>query len=91
MGYVVIKLTVCSGKSYGVLYLFVEKCPKLTIEGVKVTIKGDKATYTCSKGYFLIGPSERRCTTDEVWSESSPECRSKSQVTSIMSYSILER
>ncbi len=56
-------------------YLFVEKCPKLTIEGGKVKIRGDKATYTCSKGYFLNGPSERRCT-DGTWSESSPECRS---------------
>ncbi|XP_019850127.1 PREDICTED: CUB and sushi domain-containing protein 3-like [Amphimedon queenslandica] len=54
-------------------------CPHLTppkgglvrVIGFEV---GDTATYSCSRGFTLVGPPVRRCTRSGNWSRSQPNC-----------------
>ena len=38
---------------------------------------GDKASYTCGKGYILQGPIFRHCQLHGQWSQSMPQCIGK--------------
>ena len=38
---------------------------------------GDKAVYSCDKGFMLNGPAERTCQANGQWSGSEPTCESE--------------
>ena len=44
---------------------------------VNVTSVGGVATYRCSPGFTLDGPSFRICSPDGVWEGTMPQCRGK--------------
>ena len=52
-----------------------------TCSGDKV---GDKCSYTCQKGYNLVGPNERECKSDGQWSHSSPHCEGKAMISTLV-------
>ena len=39
------------------------------------TTFGKRATYSCNKGYNLVGSSTRTCQTARLWSGSAPTCQ----------------
>ena len=41
------------------------------------TTEGSKATYTCRKGYYLVGDSKRVCLYSKDWSGDAPICKRK--------------
>ena len=41
------------------------------------TTVGSKATYTCRKGYYLVGDSKRVCLYNGYWSGEAPVCKRK--------------
>jgi hypothetical protein len=52
-------------------------CPKLTLKNGSVgggTTAGTKATFKCSSGFALTGPSSVLCKTDGTWAASAPTC-----------------
>jgi len=52
------------------------KCSSLNnIRLGAVSIKEDKATYTCDPGYKVDGLTERRCQPDRTWSGVEPTCK----------------
>ena len=46
---------------------------------VTTTSLGGKATYSCKKGFTLMGVSVRQCTEKGMWSDSAPTCTGKFQ------------
>ncbi|KAH3700406.1 hypothetical protein DPMN_075382 [Dreissena polymorpha] len=38
------------------------------------TVRGSRASYSCSPGYFLSGPANRTCQLDNTWSGTTPIC-----------------
>ena len=42
------------------------------------TILGSEATYSCNRGYVLVGESKRVCQSNGEWSGEAPSCERKS-------------
>ena len=58
---------------------FTVNCPELSQpEGGTVSVTGNYqgaiATYTCNRGYMLVGMATRTCLSTEVWNSTEPTC-----------------
>jgi len=43
------------------------------------TTVGSRASYTCNRGYLLVGDAVRKCQANGEWSGNEPVCKSKIQ------------
>ena len=43
---------------------------------------GDRAIYTCSSGWEIVGPEERVCQADGEWSNNEPYCKKRGESSS---------
>jgi len=53
------------------------------------TTFGSSATYSCQRGYILVGGSTRTCQDNGQWSGVAPVCRSKQLSTSVIYLDVL--
>ena len=63
-------------------YLSVVRCgdlpdPKFGSVSLSGEVFGSTATYSCRKGYLLVGRRTRTCQANGQWSGKAPVCRSK--------------
>ena len=40
---------------------------------------GDRAIYTCGGGWEIVGPEERVCQADGLWSNNEPYCKKRGE------------
>ena len=77
-------LSLLTKGSYGIMYLpyfIVVDCgslasPKFGQVVISGTTFGSTATYSCQKGYILVGDSTRVCQVNGQWSGDAPTCKS---------------
>ena len=43
---------------------------------------GDRAIYTCGGGWEIVGPEERVCQADGLWSNNEPYCKKRGELKS---------
>ena len=51
--------------------------PNGKIESTEGTSLGDKTTYSCNTGYYLVGTETIYCQNDKSYSDGAPKCQRK--------------
>lgn len=51
---------------------------------------GDRATYTCTHGYHVVGLQSRTCQADGQWAGQAPSCKQNSKSKKIVIYFVID-